>query len=148
VPAGPALETGGTESGAIRKIVWKGAIEIWKHYPVFGTGVETFAYSYYKFRPVEHNLVSEWDFIYNKAHNEYLNLAANTGTVGLLSYLFLTGTAVYLFAKKSRFELLAGYAGLLVSNLFGFSVVPTQLLLLLFPAIALTQKVSLDINEK
>ncbi|MFC1626059.1 O-antigen ligase family protein, partial [Patescibacteria group bacterium] len=66
----PALETGGTESGTIRKIVWKGAVEIWKHYPILGSGVETFAFSYYKFRPTEHNLTSEWDFIYNKAHNE------------------------------------------------------------------------------
>ncbi len=133
----PVLETGGTESGTIRKIVWKGAFEVWKHYPVFGTGVETFAYSYYKFRPPEHNLVSEWDFIYNKAHNEYLNMAANSGTVGLSAYLFLIGTSVYLFIRKSRFDLLAGYAGLLISNFFGFSVVPTQLLLFLFPAFAL-----------
>ena len=66
---GPALETGGTESGKIREIVWKGALQVWLHYPIFGTGVETFAYSYYKYRPAEHNLVSEWDFIYNKAHN-------------------------------------------------------------------------------
>jgi O-antigen ligase len=86
-PSGTALETGGTESGTIRKIVWQGAIDIWKHYPIFGTGVETYAFSYYLFRPVAHNLTSEWDFIYNKAHNEFLNYAANTGTVGILSYL-------------------------------------------------------------
>ncbi|OGM80801.1 hypothetical protein A2361_00610, partial [Candidatus Woesebacteria bacterium RIFOXYB1_FULL_40_26] len=61
----PALEAAGdsgqgTESGEIRKIVWKGAYEIWKHYPLFGSGAETFAYSYYNFRPAQHNLVSEW----------------------------------------------------------------------------------------
>jgi O-antigen ligase len=138
VSSGPALETGGTESGAIRKIVWKGAISIWKHYPILGTGPETFAYSYYNFRPVEHNLVSEWDFIYNKAHNEYLNLMATTGSLGIISYLFLIGTSVLLFIKNSKFELLAGYTGLLVSNFFGFSVVPTQLILFLFPAFALS----------
>lgn len=88
-----ALETGGTESGTIREIVWKGATDIWAHYPVFGTGVETFAYSYYKYRPVSANLTSEWDFIYNKAHNEFLNTAADSGTVGLLSYLWLLGAA-------------------------------------------------------
>ena len=140
-PQGPSLEVGGTESGEIRKIVWKGAIEIWKHHPILGTGPETFAYAYYQFRPVEHNLVSEWDFIYNKAHNEYLNLAANTGTIGLLSYLILIGFSVsQILNSKSQIlnSLLAGYAGLLVSNFFGFSVVPTQLLLFLFPAIALT----------
>ena len=88
------IPTGVTESGEIRKIVWKGALEIWKHHPVFGTGVETFAYSYYWYRPREHNDVSEWDFLYNKAHNEYLNYMATTGTVGLLAYLGLIGMFV------------------------------------------------------
>ena len=143
---GPALETGGTESGTIRKIVWKGALQVWLHYPIFGSGVETFAYSYYKYRPIEHNLVSEWDFIYNKAHNEFLNIAANSGTIGLLSYLFLIGASFYLFIKKLELPitnyqftiiaLLSGYAGLSVTNFFGFSVVPTQLQFFLFPAIA------------
>lgn len=102
---GTALETGGTESGTIRQIVWKGAVQIWLHYPVFGTGVETFAFSYYRYRPAEHNLTSEWDFIYNKAHNEFLNMAANTGTVGLLAYLILIGASILIFVKKLEFPI-------------------------------------------
>lgn len=133
-PSGTVLETGGTESGAIRKIVWTGAVDVWKHYPIFGTGVETFAFSYYQYRPVEHNLVSEWDFIYNKAHNEYLNFAANTGTVGLISYLVLVTAGALVLIKNKNHALLGGYLGLLVSNFFGFSVVPDQLELFLFPA--------------
>jgi len=139
-----SLESGGTESSTIRRIVWKGAVQVWLHYPIFGTGVETFAYSYYLYRPAQHNLTSEWDFIYNKAHNEYLNFLANSGVVGLLSYLFLIGTIVYLFIKEIKFPifnlalaLLAGCASLLVTNFFGFSVVPIQLELFLFPAIAI-----------
>ncbi len=76
-----------SESGDIRKVVWEGAIKVWERYPVFGSGVETFAYAYYKDRPAAHNLLSEWDFLYNKAHNEYLNLLATTGSVGMLTYL-------------------------------------------------------------
>ncbi|MBI4153424.1 O-antigen ligase family protein, partial [Candidatus Woesebacteria bacterium] len=87
---GPALETGGTESGTIRKIVWKGAIDVWRHYPLVGSGVETFAFSYYQFRPADHNLVSEWDFLYNKAHNELLNILATTGILGLGAYLYFS----------------------------------------------------------
>lgn len=141
----PALELGGTESADIRRIVWRGALNLWKNNPIFGTGVETFAHSYYRWRPVEHNLVSEWDFLYNKAHNEYLNFAANTGTVGLISYLFLIGTGSFLIfslAKSSKrnhtfyLALLAGYISIHVSNFFGFSVVPVALLTFLFPAFA------------
>lgn len=147
----PALETGGTESGEIRKIVWTGAIDIWKNYPILGTGVETFAFSYYNFRPAEHNLVSEWNYLYNKAHNEYLNFAATTGTIGLLSYTLLIMATVYLFIKtsgikikgvdkksknKETLALAAGYFSILATNFFGFSVVPVALLFFLFPAMA------------
>ncbi|HVF69862.1 MAG TPA: O-antigen ligase family protein [Xanthomonadales bacterium] len=92
-PAAGAL--GGTDSGKIRLLVWKGAIDAWKEKPFFGTGVETFAYAYYKSRPIEHNLTSEWDYLYNKAHNEYLNYLTTTGIFGLGSYLAIVG--VFLF---------------------------------------------------
>lgn len=142
-PTGPALEVGGTESGTIRKIVWKGAVQIWRNFPITGSGVETFAFSYYKFRPVEHNLVSEWDYLYNKAHNEYLNLAATTGTFGILSYLYLIVIIFFVFLGKPDIfsvSLAAGFAGLLISNFFGFSTVSTQLEFFLFPAFAIVFK--------
>lgn len=131
---------GGTESGDIRKIVWKGAFNIFKAYPILGTGPETFAYSYYQFRPVEHNLVSEWDFLYNKAHNEYLNYLANTGSVGFVSYATLIIFSLYQIYKTKKFDLLAGYVSILVTNFFGFSVVVIQILFFLFPAMAITWK--------
>jgi len=140
----PALETGGTESGEIRKIVWKGAVDMWKHYPLLGPGVETFAFVYYNFRPVEHNLVSEWNFIYNKAHNEYLNALATTGLVGFTSYLILISAIILQITKKSitpnnnRLALLAGFSSILITNFFGFSVVPVALLFFLYPAMAAT----------
>ena len=140
---GPALETGGTESGQIRKIVWKGAIDVWKNYPLTGSGVETFAFSYYQFRPVEHNLVSEWDFLYNKAHNELLNILATTGILGLGAYLYFSGVVVFYFVKKIKSSpdildssFLAGFCGIFVTNFFGFSVVAVSLLYFLLPAFA------------
>ncbi len=190
---GPALEVGGSSSAEIRKIVWRGALDIWKNYPLFGSGVETFAYSYYQFRPASHNLVSEWDFLYNKAHNEYLNFMATTGTVGIISYLTLIISSIFLFLKQTiqKYEyrstkwfskltilsktegqipinkshsikqgnpefiqipdfgfrifgvaLLSGYLSILVTNFFGFSVVPVNLLFYLFPAMAVILGIS------
>lgn len=139
------LENGGTESGQIRLIVWKGAIEIFKHYPIFGSGVETFAYSYYNFRPAEHNLVSEWDFLYNKAHNEFLNYLATTGSVGILTYLGLIFTFIYWSVRKIlkgensllTIGLLAAYLSYLIQNIFGFSVVIIALFFYIFPALSI-----------
>ncbi len=142
------LESGGTESGQIRWIVWNGAIDIFKHYPIFGSGVETFAYSYYQFRPVEHNLVSEWDFLYNKAHNEYLNYLSTTGLVGFITYLliifiFIFWSFLYVVTPTSQDNsnqklfvsaLLAAFIANLIQNFFLFSVVMTSLFFYLIPA--------------
>ncbi|MBI2020783.1 O-antigen ligase family protein [Candidatus Daviesbacteria bacterium] len=149
------LEQGGTESGQIRLIVWQGALDIFKHYPLFGSGVETFAYSYYQFRPTEHNLTSEWDFLYNKAHNEYLNYLATTGILGFGTYMLVIGTFLVWSIKKiiesSRKSLessglpdsrlltlvtLASYLSFLIYNFFLFSVVIIAVFFYLFPALA------------
>ena len=127
-----------TSSGDIRKIVWTGAIDLWKKFPVFGTGVETFAYSYYWTRPVEHNLTSEWDYLYNKAHNEYINYLATTGIVGFITYFVLiVSVLITLFINhKSKLflPLISSYSTILITNFAGFSVVVTSLFFFLLPA--------------
>jgi len=162
---GPALEVGGTESGTIRSYVWQGAINAWNSSwktRLIGTGTETFAFAFYEFRPVGHNNTSEWDFLYNKAHNEYLNYLATTGALGLGSYILFIGTFIIWFIKAyhvSRITyqgnknltldtlthdtvtlaLFAGWLSILVTNFFGFSVVTQQLFLFLFPALIVSQ---------
>ncbi len=142
----PAEALGGTDSGTIRLIVWKGALEVFKQHPLFGSGVETFAYAYYKVKPIEHNLTSEWDYLYNKAHNEYLNFLATTGIVGFAAYLSLIGLFLFLVIRSillkgnaafQYFPLvigtIAGYITILVTNFFGFSVVNINLFFFFFP---------------
>lgn len=153
-----SLDTGITDSGAIRLLVWRGAIDIWKAHPLFGSGVETYAFAYYKHRPAAHNMTSEWDYLYNKAHNEYLNYLATTGAVGLGTYLLLLGVFSFIFLRslfpredKQSTEqaasvnpvpgfrvlsigLFAGWGTILITNFFGFSVVIMNLYLFLIPA--------------
>ena len=131
----------GSSSILIRRVVWSGALEIFKAYPVFGSGVETFAYSYYNYRPVTHNLLSEWDYLYNKAHNEFLNMLSTTGAIGLITYSsiiiwFSVWGLKNIAGNPLAAPLLAGYWGLGVSNFLGFSVVPVGLFFFLFPAIS------------
>ena len=138
LPAGILI----SESGDIRKIVWQGAVDIFKNHPLVGSGVETFAYSYYQFRPQAHNLVSEWDFLYNKAHNEYLNFLATTGLIGLFAYFLVIFSSFRQLLSKPRssldYALAGGYLTILVTNFFGFSVVVIGLFFFLFPAFAFT----------
>ena len=162
----PLLETGGTESGTIRKYVWQGSVNAWGSSwktRLIGTGTETFAFAFYQYRPKGHNLTSEWDFLYNKAHNEYLNYLATTGVFGLGSYLLFLGSFVFWFVKVQssklkaqssknsldfgfdwkfdiwilKLAIVAGWLSILITNFFGFSVVIVQLFLFLFPALVI-----------
>ena len=94
-----------TDSADIRQIVWRGAIDAWHEYPILGSGVETFAFAYYKHKPLAHNTTSEWDYLYNKAHNEYLNYLTTTGIVGLGSYLLFIVLFVIHFIKTINSKL-------------------------------------------
>ncbi|MGI5840647.1 MAG: O-antigen ligase family protein [Patescibacteria group bacterium] len=133
-----------TPSQDIRKIVWQGALDLWRQFPLFGTGTETFAYSYYWTRPVAHNVTSEWDFLYNKAHNEYLNYLSTTGAFGLAAYSIFIIAVLLLTYKTLKTEhrsltlpLLAAFISILITNFAGFSVVITSLFFFVLPALAL-----------
>jgi len=116
LPSGNEIRIGGTPSNQIRAVVWKGALNIWQNYPIFGSGNETFAYSYYNHRPQKHNNNSEWDFLYNKAHNEYLNYLALTGIIGLLTmFSWQLAWPIWLFFKHKR-KLFIGLIGLSVAS--------------------------------
>ena len=120
-----------THSGKIRLIVWEGALRLWAKYPVFGTGPETFAYAYYQTRPEAHNYTTEKDFIYNKAHNEFLNMLSTTGTFGFASYSILIIYSIYLLFKKSHVDRIVAYGliSISISNFFGFSTSTSQIIL-------------------
>ncbi|MEK7450941.1 MAG: O-antigen ligase family protein [Patescibacteria group bacterium] len=165
LPSGPSLENNITGSEEIRSIVWRGALDIWQHNPIFGTGVETFAFAYYQYRPAAHNLTSEWNFLYNKAHNEYLNYLSTTGLFGLSTYFIMMAMFLWItltkitnsFAKFAKqfasirekqelkspqnnlltLALVGGYIAILVTNFFGFSVVITNVYLFMIPAFVL-----------
>ena len=116
-----------TPSGDIRKIVWHGGLDLFKKFPLLGTGIETFAYSYYWTRPIEHNLTSEWDFLYNKAHNEYLNYLATTGLIGTIPYLLFISSVLFFLIKKStsydlQSTILCSFTSILITNIAGFSI--------------------------
>lgn len=149
-PATPNINI--TDSGDIRLLVWQGALSAWKAHPLFGTGVETFAYAYYLFRPAAHNLTSEWDYLYNKAHNEYLNYLTTTGAFGLGTHILLLAiffiiavTTLYRVRKnredgapeKENWLLISAFPGsmvaIIISNFFGFSVVIINLFLFIIP---------------
>jgi len=153
--------SGVSESLDIRKIVWQGAFNLVKRYPIFGSGVETFAYAYYFTRPEEHNLTSEWDYLYNKAHNEYINYLATTGYFGLTAYLIMIGGFTFYLIKLISglrsdkkvnntnrliltISLFMSYLMILITNFFGFSTTSINIYFYLIPGFVIV----LNENEK
>ena len=110
-------------------------------------------------RPLEHNRTSEWDFIYNKAHNEYINYFATTGYVGLIGYVSIIFAVFVIFyfdfkknpngqstiTHKPNFYLFLSYISILITNFSGFSVSVIQIFFYLIPAIFL---IELGFNKK
>ena len=140
-------QTAPTESGQIRLVVWQGALAVFKHWPILGSGPETFAYSYYLFRPASHNQTTEWNFFYNKAHNEFLNYLANVGILGTLAYVAFLFFVIWQLFKISRGKsseaavftkaTLSAIVGYQTTIFFGFSTVAGQVVMFLLIASAL-----------
>lgn len=132
----------GNETGNIRLIVWQGAWQSFLDKPFTGHGLETFGEVFYKFRPIEMNETGEWDFLFNRAHNEYLNYLATTGLLGTGAYLLLLAAFYWQTGKFLRRErqspyflaiaaAVASMTAYLIQNIFGFTVVPLALLFVL-----------------
>lgn len=126
------------DTTSIRLILWKGTLKLWLSSPklfLIGSGPETFAYSFLPFRPEQLNNTSEWDFLYNKAHNEYLNMLATTGILGLVSYLAILKIALKRQEEDLSSALAAGLVGVSIAVFFGFHVVTTNLYSWIFLAV-------------
>jgi len=63
-------------------------LKVIKEYPIFGSGPETFRLSFMPHKGLELAKM-EKNVNYDNPHNNYLYLWATTGTVGLITYLYL-----------------------------------------------------------
>ena len=123
------------DTTAIRLAVWQGTLRSIVSSPknvLVGTGPETFPYAFPPFRPEELNQTSEWDFVFNKPHNYYLELLSNLGLLGLALYLVLLITVLKSIRKPGALPLVCGILGLAVSDFFGWHTVTSSLVLILY----------------
>lgn len=123
-----------SDSGSIRKGLWKGTLAIIFAEPknfIVGIGPETFPYVFQKYRPSELNYTSEWEFILNKPHNYYLEVWVQLGVIGLIAYLGLV-------FKTLRFKdglVVPMLIGFYLTNIFGWPTVTTTLIFWVLMAI-------------
>ena len=131
--------------------VWTDSLGIWKKYPIFGSGPETFALELKIVNSKDFNTNSKWALYWHKAHNFIFHYLATIGIVGLSVHLLLLFSAFYWvwseFNKKIElnkknkqidiehyrsFAYLAVPIFIYLSNLTAFYFVLTQLFTALF----------------
>jgi len=130
-----------------RLLIYESTVKLIKDFPIFGKGFGTFELSYPPYKPEKFGAA-----IYDHAHNDYLQILAETGWAGFLpwalffiTYLFLT---TYAFFKTdnpiSRGMGAGGIAAtvaLLLHSFFDFNLQIPANALLLFIVMAMTWRV-------
>ena len=99
-----------------RASIWHYTIKSIKHNPLFGSGLGTYRYNIQKFLPWNYPLAKK-NLYLNSAHNEFLELAADTGIIGsvlFLSFVFLMLARItgILVNRKSREARSIAYSGI------------------------------------
>ncbi len=113
-----------SDPGYIRGGMWLGTSKLIFSSPkiaLIGTGPETFPYAFQFFRPKQLNYSSEWNFVFNKPHNYYLEIASEQGLIGLAIYIYLC----YMLIKKLPRKYLPMFLAFMVTNIFGWPTVYT-----------------------
>ena len=143
-----------TDTGSIRQNLTKGTLQmIFTNPKTFfvGTGIGTFAYNFAEFKPEGLNYSSEWNLVFNKPHNYYLEIWVETGIFALLAYLGIIFT-IYWNAQKSPTKnnkqttklVLPALTTFFVINLFSWPTVSTSLLSWFLLAYAQKLKISAE----
>lgn len=87
--------------GIARNEYWLGALRIWKRYPFFGSGTDTFYLAFQHQRTPKY-WIAEWAGAPHRAHNEFLNFAATQGTFGIFCILAFTTVLGFLALHVHR----------------------------------------------
>jgi len=118
-------------SNVQRAIIWQGAFSTFKSHPILGTGPGTFLIYVPQHQSPE--LFRTGAMMASHAHNEFLEVAAETGALGLLAFLWLlvtyywSGFKALKEIKDARWRLivaglLAGVGAFLICNQAGVTL--------------------------
>jgi multisubunit Na+/H+ antiporter MnhG subunit len=143
---------------------WKVSASVFRDAPFFGTGPSTYLFNFTSYKPAEFNLLNFWNFTFDTAHNEFLNVLGTIGAVGVGALALLCVVVAFMSwkniftreheegeeASESSHTFLAGLgiSGIVAIALLGIHATTTVsfvLTLFIFAALAMSQK---SIREK
>ena len=115
-----------------RTMTWKGAVGIFRNHPLLGSGLGTFQVYLPQYQSPQFYTTGV-TVITDHAHNEFLEVAAETGAIGLGIFLWLAVTCVVVVVKIMRTAtedywrylasgLLCGLIAFMIQNLAGVTM--------------------------
>lgn len=120
-----------------RFALYRQALKVIENRSFSGTGLDTYHFFSARYNRLFKPLEKMTMMLSDRPHNDFLQVAANLGSTGLLVYLsliiftFFTGLKAL---KNSRWpnqlllaSLLTGFGGYFIQNQFSFSIIPTAL---------------------
>lgn len=120
-----------------RLLSWQMALKAIKERPLLGWGVEGFYAAFNQYYNPELLRYSYYETWSDKPHNAFLEVGVDAGIPGILAYLALFASAVYLIYKKNKSGALSvaeasvlggGFAAYFAQNLFAFDTGVSYLL--------------------
>lgn len=152
-----ATTTGVTDKmGSSRIAIWKMTLKLISRNPIFGVGTDNLKYGLYEDKDIRYNelyyFVERSHTVIDKAHNEYLHIAATIGIPALLIYLAFLGIIVLKNLKLSlkdnaRFILILSIIGYLVQAFFNISTIGIAPLFWLILGLISNDEAVNEINE-
>lgn len=140
------------QAGSSRVYIWKKTIGLIKRKPLLGYGVENMSYAmhqaYHDEIVADYGTFRNWD----KAHNEFLNIAVSSGIPSLIVYLgflfaaFKKGFAQRFHSPHQAF-LLAALLGYIVQSMFNIQMILVYYLFLAYLGLISRQPLSHTIRE-
>ncbi|MBI2039454.1 O-antigen ligase family protein [Candidatus Microgenomates bacterium] len=88
---------------------WKVSVSAFRDNPFWGSGPSTYLFNFTSYKPVEFNQYKFWNIRFDTAFNEYLQVLATLGGVGLVALLSLTAMFINMAARVLRLP--HAYAG-------------------------------------
>lgn len=79
---------------------WKISISAFRDSPFYGSGPASYLSDFTLYKPVEFNNTAIWGNRFDQAFNEYLQVLATLGVIGLIALLLLTITALAIAFKS------------------------------------------------
>lgn len=71
-------------------VSWKTAVSTFRDSPFWGSGPSTFLFDFTNYKPIEMNSTKFWNLRFDNAFNEYFQVLATLGGIGLVALLSIT----------------------------------------------------------